>query len=37
MTDFDFSAEELHADVSPTIGDLHHWLENTNDKPDSDS
>jgi len=29
--DRDFSEDELHADVSPTVGDMIRWLENTKD------
>jgi len=32
--DRDFSDDELHADVSPTVGDMIRWLENTKDNKD---
>jgi len=30
---FDFSDEERHADVSPTIGDMQNYLEEEDDNP----
>jgi len=30
---YDFSDEERHADVSPTIGDMQNYLEEEDDNP----
>ena len=30
---YDFSDDERHADVSPTVGDLHHFLEVNDELP----
>jgi len=35
--DRDFSDDEIHADVSPTVGDLIRWIENTKDKGERDN